>query len=92
MLFSQHLKIKTKKTLASIHTFGESQLLGDRACDLGSSGVTVEVDLIHAVPVHVCPAKLQAVDGWPEAGKEETVNQGERRVGGAKEGRVQLGS
>lgn len=56
--------------MATIHTLGESQLLCDSACNLGSSGVTVEVDFVHAVPVHVRPAQLQAADGWPGEGEE----------------------
>ena len=44
-------------------TFGEAQFLGDGACDLGGGAVAVEVDLVHAVPVHVGPAQLQTVDG-----------------------------
>lgn len=49
-----------------LQTFGESQFLGDGSCNFGSGGITVEVDLIHAVPVHVGPTQLQTVDGCKE--------------------------
>lgn len=57
--------------MSTIHTFGESQFLRDSACDFGSSGVTVEIHLVHAVPVHMCPAQLQTMDGCRAAGREE---------------------
>jgi len=45
-------------------TFRESEFLSDSSGDLGSGGVTVQVHLIHTVPVHMTPAQLQTVDGW----------------------------
>lgn len=44
------------------HTFGEAQLLCDGASDLGGGGVAVQVHLIHAVPVDMGTAQLQAMD------------------------------
>lgn len=76
--------------METIHTLGESQFLRDSTCNLGSSGVTVEVDFVHAVPVHVRPAQLQAVDGWPGGGGKR--GNGESRgtmAGGAKKWRIQ---
>ena len=52
-----------RKSVGRILTFGEAQLLCNRACDFGGGGITVEVDLIHAVPVHVGATQLQTVDG-----------------------------
>lgn len=60
-----------KYNVWTIHTLGESQFLRDSACDFGSSGVTVEIHLVHAVPVHMCPAQLQTMDGCRVAGREE---------------------
>lgn len=60
-----------KYNVSTIHTFGESQFLRDSACDFWSSGVTVEIHLVHTVPVHMCPAQLQTMDGCRVAGREE---------------------
>lgn len=46
-----------------LHTFGEPQFLGDGASDFGSRGITVEVHLVHAVPINVGATQLQAMDG-----------------------------
>lgn len=51
-------------------TFGEAQLLGNGAGNFGGGGVTVEIDFIHAVPVHVGATQLQTVDGC--IGRAET--------------------
>lgn len=56
--------MNTSKTWSTLHTFGEAQLLGDGASDFGSGGVAVEVHLVHAVPINVGAAQLQAMDGW----------------------------
>lgn len=69
------LIIKTIMTVSTLQTFGESQFLGDGACNFGSSGIAVEVYLIHAVPIHMCPTQLQTMDGCRAAVKEERVNQ-----------------
>lgn len=45
-------------TLCTIQTFGEAQFLSDGACNFGSSGITVEVDLVNAVPIHMGPTQL----------------------------------
>lgn len=45
------------------HTFREAKFLCDSACNLGGGGIAVQINLIHAVPVHVTPAQLQTVDG-----------------------------
>lgn len=58
-------------TVCTLQTFGEAQLLGDGACNFGSGGITVEVYLIHAVPVHMGPTQLQTVDGCRGAVREE---------------------
>lgn len=53
-----------------VSTFRETQLLGDGAGDLGGGGITVQVHLIHAVPVHVTPAQLQTVNRWEKRWSE----------------------
>lgn len=68
--------MNTSTTWSTLHTFGEAQLLGDGASDFGSGGVAVEVHLVHAVPINVGAAQLQAMDGWGGAGER-----GERREG-----------
>lgn len=45
-----------------IQTFGEAQSLGDSACNLGGGGITVEIHLVHTVPVHMASAQFQTVD------------------------------
>lgn len=57
-----------------LQTFGESEFLCDGACDFGSSGITVEVYLIHTVPIHMGPAQLQAMDGCRVAVIERNIN------------------
>lgn len=41
-----------------LQTFGEAQFLSDGARNFGSGGIAVEVDLIHAVPIHMGPTQL----------------------------------
>lgn len=54
-----------------LQTFREAQFLGDSACDFGSGGITVQVNLIHAVPVHVGPTELSTVNGCRRPMKEK---------------------
>lgn len=44
-------------------TFRKAQLLCDGTGDLRCSGVTIQIHLIRAVPVHMTVAQLQAVNG-----------------------------
>lgn len=50
-------------------TFREAQFLGDGACNFGCGGITVEIDLVDAVPIHMGATQLQTVYGcrWGEA-------------------------
>lgn len=50
----------------ALQTFRKTQFLGDGTCNFGSSGIAVEVYLIHTVPIHMGPAQLQTMDGWKE--------------------------
>lgn len=66
--------IREHVTVSALQTFGESQFLGDGACDFGSRCIAVEVHFIHAVPIHVGPTQLQTVDGCGVAVRGERVN------------------
>lgn len=70
-----HSVIRENVTVSALQTFGESQFLGDGACDFGRSCIAVEVHFIHAVPIHVGPTQLQTVDGCGVAVRGERVNQ-----------------
>lgn len=66
--------MRENMTVSTLQTFGESQFLGDGACDFGSRCIAVQVHFIHAVPIHVGPTQLQTVDGCGVAVRGERVN------------------
>ena len=83
---TQEIPLWVNRSVGRVLTFGKAQLLCNRACDFGGGGVAVEVDLIHAVPVHVGATQLQTVDGCNGPAKQGQTHtrgneQGEQCVG-----------